>query len=77
MGSTWVRPIPIQASGKMALHILSATYLEETESLDPVLLIECEAVVNAGGEDEKVAGFHADADPLIGGGFYAESHMSL
>jgi hypothetical protein len=45
------------------------THLEQSERLDLVLFVECEAVVDTRREHEEIAGLDRDADPRIGGGF--------
>ena len=40
-------------------------YLEEAKSLDPVQLIEREAVVDACGDDEQVSRQDVHADPCV------------
>ena len=41
------------------------TYLEQSQCLDVVLNICGEAVVDAGRNDEQIAGLNGKADPLV------------
>ena len=47
--------------------------LEETEGFDKVVGVDSEAVIDASGDDEEVAGLNSNTDPFVGGGFYQKS----
>ena len=58
------------ASWRIALRLefterKPSTYLEQSQCLDIVLNVRGEAVVDAGRNDEQIAGLNGKADPLV------------
>lgn len=61
-----VHPIPHLTNGS-EYKVLKRTNLEKTEGFDVVCFVQCEAMIDSGGDDDKVSGLHSKTNPIIRG----------